>query len=44
MWRGARKGGYHIIGDNAYFSFAAEGLIGEYELDFLSLKARGASR
>ena len=31
-----------IIGDNAYFSFAAEGLIGEYELDFLSLKARGA--
>jgi DNA repair protein RadC len=33
-----------IIGDNTYFSFAAEGLIAEYELDFLSLKARGASK
>jgi DNA repair protein RadC len=32
-----------IIGDNTYFSFAGEGLIEEYELDFLSLKARGAS-
>jgi len=33
-----------IIGDNTYFSFVGEGLIGEYELDFLSLKARGASK
>ena len=33
-----------IIGDNTYFSFAAGGLIGEYELDFLSLKTRGASK
>lgn len=33
-----------IIGDNTYFSFAGEGLIERYELDFLSLKARGASQ
>ena len=33
-----------IIGDNTYFSFAGEGLIEEYELDFLTLKARGASK
>jgi DNA repair protein RadC len=33
-----------IIGDNTYFSFAAEGLIGEYELEFLSLNARTAAR
>jgi len=32
-----------IIGDNTYFSFAGEGLIEEYELDFLNLKTRGAS-
>ncbi len=32
-----------IIGDNRYFSFAGEGLIGQYELDFLNLKMRGAS-
>jgi DNA repair protein RadC len=30
-----------IIGDNTYFSFANEGLIEEYELDFISLKMRG---
>lgn len=29
-----------IIGDNAYFSFASEGLIEEYELDFISLKMK----
>jgi len=29
-----------IIGDNRYFSFADEGLIEEYNLDFLSLKAK----
>jgi len=33
-----------IIGDNTYFSFAGEGLIEEYELDFLTLKARGGSK
>ena len=27
-----------IIGDNRYFSFAGEGLIEEYELDFLNLR------
>ncbi|MFH0914436.1 MAG: DNA repair protein RadC, partial [Chloroflexota bacterium] len=32
-----------IIGDNMYFSFAAEGLIGQYETDFLNLKMRGVS-
>ena len=32
-----------IIGDNTYFSFAADGLIEEYELDFLNLKLRGTS-
>ena len=32
-----------IIGNNRYFSFAGEGLIGEYELDFLNLKMRGVS-
>ena len=30
-----------IIGDNTYYSFASEGLIDEYELDFLGLKMRG---
>ena len=32
-----------IIGDNRYFSFADDGLIGEYELDFLNMKLRGTS-
>jgi len=32
-----------IIGENRYFSFAGEGLIEEYELDFLNLKTKGAS-
>ncbi len=32
-----------IIGNNRYFSFAGEGLIEEYELDFLNLKIRGVS-
>jgi len=32
-----------IIGDNKYFSFAGEGLMEEYELDFLNLKMRGTS-
>ena len=32
-----------IIGNNRYFSFAGEGLIEEYELDFLNLKLRGTS-
>ncbi|MFH1662812.1 MAG: DNA repair protein RadC [Chloroflexota bacterium] len=32
-----------IIGDNKYFSFAAEGLIEQYELDFLGLKVKGVS-
>jgi DNA repair protein RadC len=29
-----------IIGDNQYFSFAGEGLIGEYETDFLNVMLR----
>ncbi len=32
-----------IIGSNRYFSFAGEGLIEEYELDFLNLKIKGVS-
>ena len=32
-----------IIGDNRYFSFAGEGLIEEYELDFLNLRARATA-
>jgi len=32
-----------IIGDNKYFSFAAEGIIEQYELDFLGLKVKGVS-
>lgn len=32
-----------IIGDNQFFSFAGEGLIEEYELDFLNLKMKGVS-
>ena len=30
-----------IIGDNRYYSFAGEGLIEEYEADFLNLMLRG---
>ena len=30
-----------VIGNNIYFSFAGEGLIEEYELDFINLKAKG---
>ena len=32
-----------IIGDNRYFSFAGDGLIEQYELDFLNLKVKGVS-
>ena len=32
-----------VIGDNRYFSFTEEGLIEEYEMDFLNLKLRGTS-
>ncbi len=32
-----------IIGNNRYFSFAGEGLIEQYELDFLNLKMKGVS-
>ncbi|MFC2005409.1 DNA repair protein RadC [Chloroflexota bacterium] len=32
-----------IIGNDRYFSFAGEGLIEEYELDFLNLKMKGVS-
>ena len=32
-----------IIGDNRYYSLAGEGLIEQYELDFLNLKLRGVS-
>lgn len=32
-----------VIGDNRYFSFAAEGLIEEYEIDFLNLMLRGTA-
>ncbi len=32
-----------IIGNNRYFSFAGQGLIEEYELDFLNLKMKGVS-
>ncbi len=32
-----------VIGENRYFSFASEGLIEEYELDFLNLKIKGVS-
>ena len=30
-----------IIGNNTYFSFAGDGLIDEYELDFINLKTKG---
>ena len=32
-----------IIGDNRYYSFAGDGLIEEYEMDFLNTKLRGTS-
>jgi DNA repair protein RadC len=32
-----------IIGDNKYFSFAGEGLIEEYETDFMNIMLRGTS-
>ena len=32
-----------IIGDNRYFSFAGDGLLEEYGMDFLNLKLRGTS-
>ena len=32
-----------VIGNDRYFSFAGEGLIEQYELDFLGLKMRGVS-
>ncbi|MFH1652059.1 MAG: DNA repair protein RadC [Chloroflexota bacterium] len=32
-----------IIGDNTYYSFAAEGLVAEYETDYLNLHFRGTS-
>jgi DNA repair protein RadC len=32
-----------IIGDNRYYSFAGEGLIEEYETDFLNMMLRGTA-
>jgi DNA repair protein RadC len=32
-----------IIGDNRYYTFAGEGLIERFEIDFLTLKMKGAS-
>jgi len=32
-----------IIGDNRYYSFASEGLIEEYKMDYLTLKILGSS-
>ena len=32
-----------IIGDNTYYSFSAQGLIEEYEMDFLNLRLRGTA-
>jgi len=32
-----------VIGDNRYYSFAGEGLLGEYETDFLNLMLRGTA-
>ena len=32
-----------IIGDNRYFGFAGNGLIEQYEMDFLKLKVKGAA-
>ncbi|UCH42939.1 MAG: DNA repair protein RadC [Dehalococcoidales bacterium] len=33
-----------IIGNNNFYSFAGEGLVEEYELDFLNLKIKGVSK
>ncbi len=33
-----------IIGNNKYYSFAGEGLIEEYELDFLNFKIKRVSK
>ncbi len=35
---------HNIIGDNSYFSFAGEGILEEYELDFLNLKIREGAK
>ena len=32
-----------VIGNDKYYSFAAEGLIGQYEMDYLGLKMKGVS-
>jgi len=32
-----------VIGNDRYYSFATEGLIGQYEMDFLGLKMKGVS-
>ncbi|MBI2860016.1 MAG: DNA repair protein RadC [Chloroflexi bacterium] len=32
-----------VIGDNRFFSFAGEGLIEEYEIDYLNMKVRGTA-
>ena len=32
-----------VIGENRYFSFAGDGLVEEYEMDFLNLRLRGTS-
>ena len=32
-----------IIGDNKYYSFAGEGLIEEYEMDFMNMMLRGTA-
>jgi DNA repair protein RadC len=32
-----------VIGENRYYSFAGEGLIEEYEMDYLNLRLKGAS-
>ena len=32
-----------IIGNNSYYSFAGDGLISQYEMDFLKLKMKGVS-
>jgi DNA repair protein RadC len=32
-----------IIGNNCFFSFAAEGLLEEYQLDFINLRTSGTA-
>jgi hypothetical protein len=32
-----------VIGNNIYYSFAGEGLIDEYETDYLDMKTRGTA-